>query len=448
MNKEKADSIVRAEYLLPMDAHLSVIPDGAVAVNDGMISCVGRYKEVAARYDSRTVLGGNGRVIIPGLINTHTHAAMVYFRGLADDLPLKRWLENHIWPAESQWLSPAFVSDAVELACLEMVKAGITTYNDMYFFGDAAGNATKKVGIRAVLGAGIVDFPTVAAKTADEYLEKAEDFIARWKGDPLITPCIAPHSLYACSQETLRRAKELADHGNVPIHVHLSETQWEVKQISSRYGKRPVRYLESINFLDSRVLAAHCVWVEDDEIQLLAHYGVGVSHCVESNLKLAAGIAPVTKMLDSGVKVTFGTDSAASNNDLNILSELSTAAKLHKVVSDDPTVLDAKKALLMATRWAGEVLGLGSLTGSIEEGKAADLVVLNLEKPHLTPIYDIYSHIVYAARASDVESVMVGGRVIVSEGQFTGGDESGIMARAKKWAGKIRQGRQMQDAHS
>jgi len=444
MKKKKADCIVRAEYLLPMDDHLSVMTDGAVAVKDGKIKCLGRYEEIASRYDSPAIIGGSGRVVLPGLINTHTHAAMVYFRGLADDLPLKQWLENHIWPAESRWLSPEFVSDAVELACLEMVKAGITTYNDMYFFGDAAGNATKKIGVRAVLGAGIVDFPTVAGKTADEYLGKAGDFIERWKGDALITPCIAPHSLYACGPETLKRARKLADHHDVPVHIHLSETQWEVQEILSRYGKRPVHYLEDINLLENRVLAAHCVWIEEDEIQLLARHEVGVSHCVESNLKLASGIAPVTRMLDAGIKVTFGTDSAASNNDLNIFSELSTAAKLHKTVSGDPTALDSRKALLMATRWGAEVLGLGRLTGSIEEGKAADLVVVDLGRPHLTPIYDIYSHIAYSVKASDVESVIVGGKVIVSKGQFCSGDEAGIMAKAKQWGKKICKGRDVQ----
>jgi 5-methylthioadenosine/S-adenosylhomocysteine deaminase len=317
----------------------------------------------------------------------------------------------------------------------------------MYFFGDAAGSATKKMGMRAVLGAGIVDFPTVAAKTADEYLGKAGDFIERWKRDALITPCIAPHSLYACGPETLKRARNLANHHDVPVHIHLSETQWEVQEIISKYGKRPVHYLKDINFLESRVLAAHCVWVEEDEIQLLARCGVGVSHCVESNLKLASGIAPVTKMLDAGIKVTFGTDSAASNNDLNIFSELSTAAKLHKAVSGDPTALDAKKALLMATRWGAEVLGLGGITGSIEEGKSADLVVVNLEKPHLTPIYDIYSHMAYSVRASDVESVMVGGKAILKERQFCCGDESGIMAKARQWAEKIGKDRQIRNAH-
>lgn len=436
---ETVDCIVRAEYLLPMDEQFTVIADGAVAVRGGKIADVGKYDEITAGYDSAAVIGGKGRVVIPGLINTHTHAAMVYFRGLADDLPLKEWLENYIWPAEARWLGAEFISDAVELACLEMLKAGITTYNDMYFFGDAAGNATKRIGMRAVLGAGILDFPTVAAKTAEEYFEKAEVFIKDWKGDDLITPCIAPHALYTCGPETLRRVRKFSDRHDVPIHIHLAETKWEVEEVKARYGRRPVEHLESLGFLDKKVLAAHCVWLGDNEIEMLARSGVGVSHCVESNLKLGSGIAPVPRMLSAGIRVTFGTDGAASNNDLNILSEMSTAAKLHKAVSGDLTALDSRKALLMATRWGAEVLGLGHVTGSIEKGKAADLVMINLEKPHLTPIYDIYSHIVYSMRASDVEAVMVGGRAVVSGGELQGNDQSEIMARARKWGRKIKE---------
>jgi len=436
--RKKVDCLIRADYVLPVDTGSTVITDGAVAVSDGKIANVGKYEKIISEYDAMNILGGSGRVVIPGLINTHTHAAMVYFRGLADDLPLKEWLDNHIWPAEARWLSPEFISDAIELACLEMLKAGITTYNDMYFFGDAVGAATKRMGMRAVLGVGILDFPSVAAKTTDEYFEKAEGFIRNWKGDGFITPCIAPHALYTCGPDTLKRAKKLADEYNIPLHIHLSETQWEVQEIISRYGRRPVEHLENIGFLDSKVVAAHCVWLDDCEIELLARSGVGVSHCVESNLKLASGIASVTKMLAAGVKVTFGTDGAASNNDLNILSEMSTAAKLHKAVSGDPTALNARTALLMATRWGAEALGLGQITGSIEKGKAADLVVINLEKPHLTPIYDIYSHIVYSVRASDVETVMVAGKVVVEEGKLSSGSESGIIARARDWGEKIR----------
>jgi 5-methylthioadenosine/S-adenosylhomocysteine deaminase len=438
MKKSKTvDSILCAEYVLPMDAEFTVIADGAVAVHGGKVADVGSFGRIISEYDSANVIGGKGMVVMPGLVNTHTHAAMVYFRGLADDLPLKEWLEKHIWPAESRWLSPQFISDAIELACLEMLKAGITTYNDMYFFGDAAGTATKKIGMRAVLGAGILDFPSAAAKTTDEYFEQAEVFVRKWKGDEFITPCIAPHALYTCGPETLKRARRFADQYGVPIHIHLAETEWEVQEIKSRYGRRPVEHLEHIGFLDKKVLAAHCVWLEDGEIGILATNGVGVSHCVESNLKLASGIAPVGKMLGAGIKVTFGTDGAASNNDLNVLSEMSTAAKLHKAVSGDPTALDARRALLMATRWGAEVLGLGDVTGSIEKGKVADIVMINLKKPHLTPIYGIYSHIVYSVRASDVEAVMVGGKIVVRDGELQGNDESEIMAKAKEWGEKI-----------
>lgn len=434
---QSVDYIIRADYVLPMDKGLAVIEDGAIAIKDTKILKVGTSQEIIGRYAPRIVIDGRHSVVFPGLINTHTHAAMVYFRGIADDQPLKEWLENHIWPAENRWLSPEFISDAVELACLEMLKGGITTYNDMYFYEDAAAEASKRVGMRAVLGAGILDFPTKSARTLDEYFHNAESFIKNCKGDNLITPCIAPHALYTCGTETLKRAKRVADTHDIPIHIHLSETKLEMEEIRNRHGMMPVEYLESLGFLDERVLAAHCVWLTDHEIEILARRGVGVSHCIESNLKLASGIAPVVKMLKAGVKVTFGTDGAASNNDLNILSEMSTAAKLHKAVSGDPTALDAKTALLMATRWGAEVLGLGKFTGSIEEGKAADLVMANLDKPHLVPMYNIYSHIVYSMRPSDVEVVMVDGKVVVSEGKLMTADESEIISKAKNWCKKI-----------
>jgi 5-methylthioadenosine/S-adenosylhomocysteine deaminase len=380
---------------------------------------------------------GEGKIVLPGLINTHTHAAMVYFRGIADDLPLSEWLNNHIWPAENRWLGPEFISDAVELACLEMLKGGVTTYNDMYFFEDAAGEASKKLGMRAVLGSGILDFPSVSAKSADEYLDNAERFINNWKGDELITPCIAPHALYTCSPETLRKSKEKADKLNVPLHIHLSETEWEVGEILNKYKMRPVEHLENLGFLDKNVVAAHCVWVEDNEIRLLARRGVGVSHCMESNLKLASGFAPVAAMLAEGVRVSFGTDGAASNNDLNILSEMSTTAKVHKALSRNPTVLDAKTVVLMATRWGADVLGLGNKVGSIEKGKIADIIMINLNKPHLTPLYNVYSHIVYAAMASDVETVMVNGKVVVDGRKLLTADESEIIYKARAWREKI-----------
>jgi len=435
---KNADYIIRGEYVLPMDEEQAVIKDGAVVVKGNKIEEVGSFGDISKKYYSKNVIGGKNRAVLPGLINTHTHAAMVYFRGMADDLPLKEWLEKHIWPAENKWLSPEFVSDATELACLEMLKAGITTYSDMYFFEDASAGAAKKLGMRAVLGAGIVDFPTISGKNADEYLGKAEKFIEKWNKDELIVPCIAPHSIYACGPETLTKVKKIADKYNVPIHIHVSEAKWEVDELEKKYGRRPVEHLYKLGFLDEKIVAVHCIWLNDKEIEMLAKHKVGVSHCIESNLKLGSGIAPVPQMLKAGIKVTFGTDGAASNNDLNILSEMSTAAKVHKAVSGDPTVLDAKTALLMATRWGAEVLGLGEITGSLEKGKAADIVTVNLDKPHLTPLYDIYSHIVYSSMASDVEAVFVNGKLVVDNGKICTADEEDILLKAKEWRNKIR----------
>lgn len=435
------DLVVRAEYVLPMDTGFTVIDDGAVAIDKGRIVEVGRRADIMARYEAASILGGDNRVVMPGFINTHTHAAMVYFRGLADDLPLKDWLEKHMWPAETRWLSPGFVSDAVELACLEMLKAGITTYCDMYFFEEAAAVSAKKMGMRAVLGSGVIDSPAVSAKSADECLGNAERFLNDWRGDELISPCIAPHSAYTCCPGTLKKAKALAEKYNVLLHMHLSETEWEVGEIMMLYGKRPVEHLEGLGLLDENVLGVHCIWLEDNEIDLLAKRRVGVSHCMESNLKLASGFAPVAAMLEAGIKVSLGTDGAASNNDLNILGEMSTAAKVHKALSGNPTVLDAKTALLMATRWGAEAIGLGAVTGSLEKGKAADLIVMNLDKPHLTPIYDICSHIVYSMRASDIEMVLVGGRNVVGDGKLCSAEEPAIMETAREWGAKIKSGR-------
>lgn len=435
---QTADYIIHADYVITMDNDLPVLGNGALAIQGNKIADIGSFDDISKKYSSKNIIKGENTAVLPGLINTHTHAAMVYFRGMADDLPLKEWLEEHIWPAENKWLSPEFVSDATELACLEMLKAGITTYNDMYFFEDASSIAAKKIGMRAVLGAGIVDFPTVAGNSADEYLSKAERFIKEWKGDDLIVPCIAPHAAYTCSPETLKRAKNLADKYNTLLHIHLSETEWEVREILARYNKRPIEHLEAIGFLDKNVLAVHCIWVEDNEIELLSKRRVGVSHCMESNLKLASGFAPVVTMLMSGIKITFGTDGAASNNDLNILSEMSTTAKVHKALSNDPTVLNARTVLLMATRWGAEVLGIGDITGSIEKGKAADIVIMDLNKPHLTPLYDIYSHIVYSARPSDVETVFVNGKLVVDNGRLCTADEEEILSKARDWQGKIR----------
>lgn len=436
---ERVDIIITADYVLTMDQDLAVIEYGAIAIQDGKIVAVDTASRITQNYSASKILNGEGKVAFPGLINTHTHAAMVFFRGLADDLPLKIWLEEHIWPAEAKWLSPEFVRDAVELACLEMLKAGITTYADMYFFGDAVAQSTRKIGMRAVVGSGVVDFPSATGNNADDYLANADRFIKKWKGDDLTVPSIADHSAYACCPETLKKSKALADRHDVMLQIHLSETEWEVNEIRSRYGRRPVAHLDSLGLLDERLIAAHCVWIDPEEIEMLAKAKTNVSHCIESNLKLASGIAPVVKMLQAGVNVSFGTDGAASNNDLSILSEMSTAAKVHKALSGDPTALNARQAMLMATRHGADALGLGSLCGSLEAGKAADIVLADLNKPHLVPLYDIYSHIVYSMNAADIDTVLVGGKVILERRILTTIDEAEIMAKAVQWSRNIKE---------
>jgi 5-methylthioadenosine/S-adenosylhomocysteine deaminase len=435
---ENVDYILKAGYMITMEDSPEPVVNGAVAVRGTKIVAAGTEDDIEENYRAMQTVGDKNFLMMPGLINTHTHAPMVYFRGMADDLPLKEWLENHIWPAEAKWLGPEFVRDATELACLEMVKAGVTAYNDMYFFGPASSEAVHKVGMRAVLGAGILDFPSVAAKTTDEYFSKAETFIKDFIGDALVTPCIAPHAPYTCGPEAYTRAVKLSEKYNVPVHTHLSETQWEVDEIQRRYGKSPVEHLESLGVLNEKMIAAHCVWLTEKEIEILARRGVSVSHCLESNLKLASGISPVVKMLSAGVKVTFGTDGAASNNDLDVLREMSTAAKLHKAVSGDPTSLNARMALLMATRWGAEALNMGDRLGRLRKGYLADIVMMNLHKPHLTPLYDVYSHVVYSAKSSDVEHVMINGRLVVHEGTAVSCPEEEIMATARSWAGKIK----------
>ncbi|RJQ22827.1 MAG: S-adenosylhomocysteine deaminase [Nitrospiraceae bacterium] len=436
---QQVDCIIRADYLLTMEGDLSVIRDGAVAVAGSDIIDAGAFSGISKKYTSDNISDGKDRVVFPGLINTHTHAAMVYFRGLADDLPLMEWLQNHIWPAEGKWMNEEFVSDAVELACLEMLKAGVTTYSDMYFYQNAAGRTIEKIGMRGVLGAGVIDFPfTGYAKAAEDYFVNAENLINNWKNSELVSPCIAPHAVYTCGPDNYKRANALSEKYNVPIHTHLAETQFEVAECQKRYGKTPVEYFESIGMLTERLSAAHCVWLTENEIDLLAKRKVGVSHCIESNLKLASGFAPVAKMLRAGVKVSFGTDGAASNNDLNILGEMSTAAKVHKAVSGDPTVVDSRTTLLMATRNGAENSGLGDKAGSIRAGKKADLVVANLSQPHLTPLYDIYSHITYCLRPSDIETVMVNGKIVVGDGRLTTMNEVEILAKARSWQEKIK----------
>lgn len=432
-------AIVRGKYIITMNQRDDLIEDGAVLIEEGKIKEIGKFEEILRNHKDKNlpVYGNSDVAVVPGFINTHTHAAMALLRGVADDLPLKTWLTEHIWPKEAKFLSPQFVYDGTCLACLEMLKGGTTLFSDMYFFTDSIAEAAKSLGIRAVVGQGVLDFPTPSGKNAQEYLEKAQAFIEKYRGDELITPSVAPHAIYTCCSETLRKARDLAEKSEVPLHIHLSETFQEVDECIKKNGLRPVKYLEKIGFLNHRVVAAHAVWLDDCEIEILARERVGVSHCIESNLKLSSGIAPVVKMLRRGVKVSFGTDGAASNNNLDILEEVAVASKVHKAVTADPTALDAKTLMKMLTIWAAESLGLSKTLGSIEIGKSADLVLIDLRKPHLQPIYDIYSTIVYSAKSSDVDTVFVGGKPVIVDRRHQFVDEQELIEKAKWWAKKV-----------
>lgn len=428
--------IIYGAYVVTMNQNMDVITNGAIAIKGSKIVDIGDAKQIFNKYPQAKVIGSNKHVVLPGFINAHNHAAMAYLRGIADDLPLETWLNDHIWPTEKRWLTPAYVHDATGLACLEMLKGGTTTFVDMYFYGDSIAKVVKNIGLRAMIGENIFDFPTSTAANAADSLQQAEIFISNWHGDDLITPSVAPHAPYTCGPETLKQSQKLAEKYSVPLITHVAETEIEVRTIQAKYGYKPIAYLNSIGLLNENLLAAHCVWTDEDEIELLAKHRVGVAHCLESNLKLASGIAPITQMLKSGVKIALGTDGAASNNDLNMLGEMATVAKVHKAIARDPTVLDAKTVLLMATRDGAAAIGLKNI-GCLAKNYLADVVTLDLNRAHALPIYDIYSHIVYTADTSDVDNVMVNGQLLMRDNKPVSCNEEEILIKATEWNKKI-----------
>jgi 5-methylthioadenosine/S-adenosylhomocysteine deaminase len=431
---EQVDIIVTADHVVTMDESLGVIRDGALATREGMIVAVGPREEINSSYTAHDEFGGTYRAVMPGLINTHTHAAMSLMRGLADDLALKTWLEEHIWPVENTFLGEEFVRDGVRLACLEMLKGGTTAFCDMYFFDDVAGAVATEMGMRAVLCAGVMDIPTATTSGADDCLRNAEALIERFRDDDLVIPAVAAHTPYTCGPDTLRKVAELCRRSGVLINIHLSETEWEVEELKRRHGDTPVRFLDGLGFLGEDVLAAHCVWLDEGEISIMAERGVRVSHCMESNLKLASGFAPLTSMLNAGILVSIGTDGAASNNDLDMFGEMKTVSLVHKALAKDPTAAGCETVLTMATVNGAEALGL---PGRLSPGNPADLVVINTDAAHLTPTYNICSHLVYAAKSSDVETVMINGRVVVDKGKLMTADENEILEKAVSWGDKL-----------
>jgi 5-methylthioadenosine/S-adenosylhomocysteine deaminase len=405
------------------------IEHGGVAILGDRIVDAGPTRELEQKCSTREVFHFPSHLIMPGLVNAHTHAAMTLFRGLADDLPLMDWLQGYIFPAERK-LSADLVYAGTQIACLEMMLSGTTTFGDMYLFEKATAQAARDMKMRAVVGEVLYDFPSPNYGPPEAGLRYTEELIQQWQGDSLIYPAVEPHSPYTCSPELLQKSKRLAEKYGVSYIIHLSETRQEVQMMQERYGKTPVQYLRSLGVLDHQVLAGHCVWLTEEDMESLRDLKVRVAHLPESDMKLASGVAPVPHLLQKGVTVGLGTDGCASNNDLDLFQEMDMAAKVHKVFSGDPTVMGARTVLEMATIGGAGALGLEHEIGSLEPGKKADCIVIDLNKPHLVPLYDVCSHLVYAARGSDVDSVWINGELLVKDRMPLMVDMEGILHQA------------------
>lgn len=427
-----------ADWVVVCDEEMQCIPLGAVAIDGGRIAAVGPSDRIKSALHGLREMDLSGHILLPGLVNTHTHAAMSCFRGLADDLPLGRWLHEAIFPAESRNVDPAFVYWGTLLSSLEMLKGGVTTFCDGYFFMEEAARAALDTGIRAVLGQGILDFPTPDLKDSAGAKDRAESFLASFpEKTGRLYPSLFCHAPYTCGAETLSWVKDLCRRHDILFQIHLSETANEVDGIIQKFGKRPALYLDSLGILDSKTLCAHAVWVDSREIEVLAYRNAAVSHAPESNMKLASGVAPIPSMLSAGIRVGIGTDGCASNNDLDVFSEMDRAAKLQKAMRGDPVICSAPVVLGMATRLGADAIGLGREVGTLEPGKKADLIAVDIRQPHLTPLYDPVSHLVYAVTAGDVRHVWVGGELLVHGGKIRTVNEAEVLRTVRSISQKV-----------
>jgi 5-methylthioadenosine/S-adenosylhomocysteine deaminase len=443
---QTSDTLFRNAIILTMDDDYHQYEPGALVVHEDKIVWVGLEKELPPEHQGvSTVIDCAGKVLMPGLVNTHTHVPMTLLRGLADDLRLDVWLMGYMMPVEREFVSPEFVRLGTRLACAEMIRSGVTTFADMYYFEEDIARTTAEAGMRAVCSQSVMKFPMPDAESYEEALAYTRGYIQRWKGHPLIVPSIAPHSAYGCTPEILRAATELAVEFDVPLHIHISETASEVENMRNEQGMPVVPYVKKLNLFDAKVIAAHCVHIDEGEIHTLKHYNAGVAHNPSSNLKLASGVAPVKKMLDLGLNVGIGTDGPASNNDLDMFEEMRLAAFLAKGTSGDPTALPAKTAVTMATRMGARALHLGDITGSLEVGKRADLILVDISPLHNSPRFHrdlnngVYAQLVYAGKASDVSDVMVNGQFLMRSRDLTTLDEAELIKQSQVYAVQIDQ---------
>ena len=433
------DIEIRGGTLLTMAEKADIVENPVIGIKDGLIVAVSAYRqEQRGGQRAEEVIDASGCVIIPGLVNTHTHLPMVCFRGIADDLPLLEWLHKHIFPAEARFVDKKMVYEGALLAMAEMILSGTTTFCDSYFFEGKIGEAAQQAGMRAVIAQGFIDFPAPDNADAAQNMAAAARFLAKWQNvSPLITPAFFCHAPYTCSPQTMISVKEAANRAGIFFLIHLLENEDEIETIQKRYGKKPVELLNDLNILDEHTIAIHCNWVDKKDMAVFAARGVKVSHNPESSMKLASGVAPIPEMLQLGISCGLGTDGAASNNDLDMFREMDTAAKLHKVTALNPTVMNAQTVLHMATVGGSKVLGLADRIGSIEVGKEADMILVDMNKPHLTPLYNYYSQLVYAASGADVKTSIIGGKIVMRDRQLRTIDAAKAMENVRLIAAAI-----------
>ena len=438
------DIILHNAEVLTMDQDFHHYECGALAINGKEIEAVGEEKDILAQYTAPQVLDCAGKILMPGLVNAHTHVPMTLLRGLADDLRLDVWLMGYMMPVEREFVSPDFVRLGTQLACVEMTRSGITTFADMYYYEEEVAKATAEFGMRALCAQTVLKFPTPDAQFYEESLEMSRDFISRWKTHDLIIPSVAPHAPYTCTADILKATAALAAEFDVPLHTHLSETAVEVENMRRENRMPVIPYVKKQNLFDAKVLAAHCVHVDDGEMHTLLHANAGVAHNPSSNMKLSSGVAPITRMLEIGLNVGIGTDGPASNNDLDMFEEMRLASFLQKGFIGDPTTLPARTTLLMATRLGAQAMHIGHLTGSLERGKRADLILVDIDPLHNSPRFrhdpnGTYAQIIYAAKATDVKDVMVNGKWLMQDQQIIGLNEEELLAQSREYSRKIDQ---------
>jgi 5-methylthioadenosine/S-adenosylhomocysteine deaminase len=435
--QQRVDLIVVHGTVVTMDATRRILEDGAIAVQGDTIVGVDSTQRIEAAYGSGKVIDAHGALILPGLINAHTHMSMSLFRGLADDLSLDDWLNKYIFPAEGRFATKDFVTWSTRLSLLEMLRGGTTTVADMYYFEDDVAEAAKAAGMRGVLGETIIGFPSPDNKTGTDALAYTAAFLKHWKGDPLITPAVAPHAIYTTPEKLLQEATVLARDNQAPLLIHIAEAPFEIERSRHEHGLSPVQYLARIGLLGPNVLGAHCIWLDQADIRTLAHFGVGCSYNPSSNMKTAAGLMPVLELLAAGVPVGIGTDGAASNNDQDMFEEMDLAAKEQKFARMDPKALSAIQVVEMATITGARALHLERQIGSLEVGKKADLIVVDTTAPHATPLYNVYSAIVYSLKSSDVRTTIVGGKPVMEDRHMLTLDEPAILAKAAEYSARI-----------